>query len=74
MISDGDLYQLAIFLGSVAMLLVVVYHFLEVNASDKTSSSSVFEEENHKGQVGSGAVEKDRAGEVSASAGPGTAS
>ena len=32
MISDNDLYSLAIFLGSLAMLLIVVYHFLEVNA------------------------------------------
>lgn len=32
MISDNDLYTLAIFLGSLAMLLIVLYHFLEVNA------------------------------------------
>jgi len=32
MISDDDLYTLAIFLGSLAMLLIVLYHFLEVNA------------------------------------------
>jgi hypothetical protein len=31
MISDDDLYRLAIFLGCTAMLLIVVYHFLEVN-------------------------------------------
>ena len=31
MISDDDLYRLAIFLGSVAMILIVLYHFLEVN-------------------------------------------
>jgi len=34
MISDDDLYRLAIFLGSLAMLLIVLYHFLEVNAKD----------------------------------------
>jgi oligosaccharyl transferase complex subunit OST4 len=34
MISDDQLYTLAIFLGSAAMLLIVVYHFLEVNARD----------------------------------------
>lgn len=34
MISDDDLYTLAIFLGSLAMLLIVLYHFLEVNAKD----------------------------------------
>lgn len=32
MISDNDLYSLAIFLGSMAILLIVLYHFLEVNA------------------------------------------
>ena len=32
MISDDDLYKLAIFLGSLSMLLIVLYHFLEVNA------------------------------------------
>jgi len=36
MISDNDLYRLAIFLGSAAMLMIVLYHFLEVNASDDT--------------------------------------
>lgn len=34
MISDGDLYSLAIFLGSASMILIVVYHYFEVNASD----------------------------------------
>jgi len=32
MISDDDLYSLAIFLGSAAMLLIILYHFLEINA------------------------------------------
>ncbi|OAP57223.1 hypothetical protein AYL99_07961 [Fonsecaea erecta] len=32
MITDAQLYSLAIFLGSAAMLLIVLYHFLEVNA------------------------------------------
>jgi len=36
MITDNQLYSLAIFLGSVAMLLIVLYHFLEVNAIDDT--------------------------------------
>lgn len=35
MISDNELYSLAIFLGSLAMLLIVLYHFLEIN-SNKT--------------------------------------
>jgi hypothetical protein len=34
MISDDDLYRLAIFLGSAAMVLIVVYHFLEVNTKE----------------------------------------
>jgi hypothetical protein len=36
MITDGQLYQLAIFFGVAAMLLIVVYHFLEVNAPKGT--------------------------------------
>lgn len=32
MISDGDLYRLAIFFGTTSMILIVVYHFLEINA------------------------------------------
>ena len=40
MISDDDLYTLAIFLGSLAMLLIVLYHFLEVNAIDDGTPQS----------------------------------
>jgi oligosaccharyl transferase complex subunit OST4 len=39
MISDEDLYRLAIFLGSAAMLLIILYHFLETNAKESPSSS-----------------------------------
>lgn len=35
MISDDGLYKLAIFLGSAAMLLIILYHFLEVNAGEE---------------------------------------
>lgn len=38
MISDNDLFRLALFLGSCAMLLIILYHFLEVNAKDESSS------------------------------------
>ncbi|KAI1804544.1 Oligosaccaryltransferase-domain-containing protein [Daldinia bambusicola] len=38
MISDDDLYSLAIFLGSVAMILIVLYHFFEVNSQDSALS------------------------------------
>jgi oligosaccharyl transferase complex subunit OST4 len=34
MISDDGLYRMAIFFGSAAMLLIIVYHFLEVNSED----------------------------------------
>ncbi len=40
MISDDDLYTLAIFLGCLAMLLIVLYHFLEVNAIDDAPTQS----------------------------------
>jgi oligosaccharyl transferase complex subunit OST4 len=37
MISDDDLYRLAVFLGSAAMILIVIYHFVEVNTTDDES-------------------------------------
>ncbi|KAI0124489.1 Oligosaccaryltransferase-domain-containing protein [Hypoxylon sp. NC0597] len=37
MISDDDLYSLAIFLGSIAMVLIVLYHFFEVNSSEDSA-------------------------------------
>ena len=40
MISDDDLYSLAIFLGSLAMLLTIVYHFLEVNAIEDVTEEA----------------------------------
>jgi oligosaccharyl transferase complex subunit OST4 len=40
MISDNDLYRLAIFLGSAAMLLIVLYHFLEINAVEEPAEDS----------------------------------
>lgn len=39
MISDDGLYRLAIFLGSLAMLLIILYHFLEVNSKDDERST-----------------------------------
>lgn len=43
MITDNDLHRLAVFLGSCAMLLIVLYHFLEVNAKedDEDTTSTV---------------------------------
>ena len=49
MITDDQLYTLAIFLGSAAMLMIVLYHFLEVNARD---SNDELQDE----KVGVGAV------------------
>lgn len=34
MISDGELYRLAIVLGCSAMILIVLHSFLEANAED----------------------------------------
>ncbi|TLD34502.1 hypothetical protein E2P81_ATG04667 [Venturia nashicola] len=34
MITDEQLYSLALFLGASSVLLIVLYHFLEVNATD----------------------------------------
>ena len=40
MITDAQLYTLALFLGSSAMLMIVLYHFLEVNAVDEDKLAS----------------------------------
>jgi oligosaccharyl transferase complex subunit OST4 len=34
MITDSQLYSLALFLGSASVLLIVLYHYLQVNAVD----------------------------------------
>lgn len=39
MITDNQLYSLAIFLGSAAMLMIVLYHFLEVNSNDNDNDN-----------------------------------
>ncbi|KPI39027.1 uncharacterized protein AB675_4668 [Cyphellophora attinorum] len=39
MISDSQLYTLALFLGSASMLMIVLYHFLEVNAVDEDDTA-----------------------------------
>ncbi|KAI1322939.1 Oligosaccaryltransferase-domain-containing protein [Xylariaceae sp. FL0255] len=41
MISDNDLHVLAVFLGSAAMVLIVVYHFFEVNSKDTADEKTV---------------------------------
>ncbi|CUS08624.1 unnamed protein product, partial [Tuber aestivum] len=40
MISDTQLNSIAIFLGTLMMGLIVLYHFLAVNASDNSSDSA----------------------------------
>ncbi|EMC91577.1 hypothetical protein BAUCODRAFT_38689 [Baudoinia panamericana UAMH 10762] len=45
MISDNSLYTLAVFLGSAAMLLIVLYHFLEINAKDDMKAAPVVSNE-----------------------------
>ncbi|KAL1865196.1 hypothetical protein Daus18300_007323 [Diaporthe australafricana] len=40
MISDDDLYRLALFLGSAAMVLIVGYHYIEVNAKDDEKATT----------------------------------
>ena len=40
MITDDELYRLAIFLGSCAMMMIVLYHFLDVNSSDEEVDSA----------------------------------
>jgi oligosaccharyl transferase complex subunit OST4 len=40
MISDDELYRLAIFLGSIAMILIILYHFLEINSVEEPATDS----------------------------------
>ncbi|KAK4617928.1 hypothetical protein CLAFUW4_11771 [Fulvia fulva] len=40
MISDASLYSLAVFLGAAAMLLIVLYHYLEINSDEHSAKNS----------------------------------
>ena len=40
MITDDGLYRLAVFLGSAAMLMIILYHFLEVNSVDEPEAET----------------------------------
>jgi oligosaccharyl transferase complex subunit OST4 len=40
MITDSQLYSLALFLGSTSMILIVAYHWLQIN-SDETPISKL---------------------------------
>lgn len=46
MISDKGLYSLSVFLGSLAMLLIILYHFLQVNSRDSKEDASAASDEN----------------------------
>ncbi|KAK4038104.1 Oligosaccaryltransferase-domain-containing protein [Parachaetomium inaequale] len=39
MITDTELYRLAIVLGSAAMVLIILYHFFEVNSGEEESET-----------------------------------
>ena len=43
MISDNELYSLAVFLGGLAMLLIVFYHFLEINSDEANSANKTLD-------------------------------
>lgn len=68
MISDARLYSLAIFLGSAAMLLIVLYHWLEVNAQDDDGPAGDLQSE----KSGVGAVKPATTAISGAAAGGGT--
>ncbi|KAJ5889327.1 hypothetical protein N7504_010137 [Penicillium tannophilum] len=51
MISDNDLYRLAIFLGSCAMMMIVLYHFLDVNARDDEETTAIKPVKNDESSV-----------------------
>jgi hypothetical protein len=51
MISDNDLYRLAIFLGSCAMMMIVLYHFLDVNARDDEETTDTKPVKNKESSV-----------------------
>jgi oligosaccharyl transferase complex subunit OST4 len=48
MITDEQLYKLALFLGTAAMLLIVLYHFLEVNSRESKQAEQVAAAEKKK--------------------------
>lgn len=56
MISDDDLYRLAIFLGSAAMLLIILYHFLEINAVEEPSEGTKIRASSAKADSKTGSV------------------
>ncbi|KAI5928060.1 Oligosaccaryltransferase-domain-containing protein [Camillea tinctor] len=55
MISDDDLYRLAIFLGSMAMVLIVLYNFFEVNSQEDNALAKNSGKANPARQASAGA-------------------
>ncbi|KAF2162716.1 hypothetical protein M409DRAFT_26953 [Zasmidium cellare ATCC 36951] len=57
MISDASLYSLAVFLGAAAMLMIVLYHFLEVNSDEHQANTPTkpgpLKDNTPAGQIGS---------------------
>ncbi|CZT24178.1 uncharacterized protein RCC_09895 [Ramularia collo-cygni] len=58
MITDEQLYTLAVFCGSVAVLLIVLYHFLEINSDEAHAKSTTPVEEMIKPSGNKGNVVK----------------
>ena len=73
MISDADLYRLAMFLGSCSMMMVVLYHFLEVNAYDDEPDTANAPVKNPSLKVNGGGIGEAGTGMVAAGGGTGTA-
>ncbi|MCJ1258082.1 hypothetical protein MMC24_005912 [Lignoscripta atroalba] len=74
MITDNQLYSLAIFLGSLSMLLIVLYHFLEVNSKEDddvngadNTTKNVSPAQQKQQQQAAGEKEKEKAGAKSSS-------
>ena len=61
MISDAQLYSLAVFLGSVAMLLTVLYHWLEVNKKDDGAEEVGVKEKSGVAST-AGGIKKEKSG------------
>jgi oligosaccharyl transferase complex subunit OST4 len=51
MITDNQLYSLALFLGAASMLLIILYHFLEVNAKDSEATTKTRKADASKAKV-----------------------
>lgn len=52
MITDEQLYSLAVFCGSAAVLLIVLYHFLEINSDEAHAMSTSPKDEVNKVAAG----------------------